>query len=89
VAAHSLDGSDKYLFVAGKKVGGAVVRNRVKRKMRAMMRELGPEMQPGWWIGLIAGPTTPVADYATLLARVKEGLARLGVFAEAAKAPEA
>ncbi len=89
VVARSLDGSDKYLFVAGKKVGGAVVRNRVKRKLRAMMRELGPELQPGWWIGLIAGPTTPLADYAGLLARVKEGLARLGVLAEASRAPEA
>jgi ribonuclease P protein component len=89
VVARSLDGTDKYLFVAGKKVGGAVVRNRVKRRMRAMMRDLAPDIQPGFWIGLIAGPTTPVADYAGLLARVKEGLTRLGAIAGASKAPEA
>jgi ribonuclease P protein component len=89
VAARSPDGSDGYLFVAGKKVGGAVVRNRVKRRLRALMRALGPDLSPGWWIALIAKPETVAARYDILAARVKDGLSRLGVFAEPAKPPEA
>lgn len=53
------------------------------------MRALGPDVEPGWWIALIAKPEIVAARYDFLAARVKDGLARLGVFAEPAKAPEA
>jgi ribonuclease P protein component len=79
VGGPSPDRTDKYLFVAGKKaVGGAVARNRVKRRLRAVMRGLSPEVAAGWWIALIARPDCGVARFADLSAQVKDGLSRLG-----------
>jgi ribonuclease P protein component len=46
---------------AGKKLGGAVVRNRVKRLMREAVRRHAPRMAPGWDVLLIArAAMTPV-----------------------------
>jgi ribonuclease P protein component len=44
----------RYGFVAGKRVGGAVVRNGVKRKMREAMRMRIADVPPGWDVILIA-----------------------------------
>lgn len=43
-------------IVAGKGLGGAVQRNRVKRRMRSLMTELLPSIKPGWDLVLIARP---------------------------------
>jgi ribonuclease P protein component len=39
---------------AGKRVGSAVVRNRAKRLLREAMRQVGPRVQAGWDLILIA-----------------------------------
>ena len=40
--------------VAGNRVGGAVQRNRAKRRIRAVMHELHPTIKPGFDMVLIA-----------------------------------
>lgn len=37
-------------YAIGRKVGGAVVRNRLRRRMRAIVAELGPELPPGAYL---------------------------------------
>lgn len=51
-------------FSVGKKVGKAVVRNRVKRRLREIARL--SSIKPGWDIVLIARPGAAAASYADL-----------------------
>ena len=48
-------------FTASKKIGNAVLRNRAKRRLRALAREvLAPRAQPGWDYVLVARPDATV-----------------------------
>lgn len=50
-------GLTRFGFVVGKRIGGAVVRNRVKRRLREIARHLAPTLVPGYDIVVIArGP---------------------------------
>ena len=54
-------------FTASRKVGGAVARNRAKRRMRALAEELLPSLAlPGYDYVLIARSTTPTRAYSDL-----------------------
>ena len=55
-------------FTASKKIGNAVLRNRAKRRLRALVREVMPSrVRPGWDYVLIAKPgATVVRDFADL-----------------------
>ncbi len=55
-------------FTASKKIGNAVFRNRAKRRLRALAREVMPSRaRPGWDYVLVAKPgATVVRDYADL-----------------------
>ena len=63
-------------FTASKKIGNAVLRNRAKRRLRALAREtLLPEARPGWDYVLIARPQDTVTRaYADLRADLAEAL---------------
>ena len=37
-------------YAVGRSVGGAVVRNRLRRRMRAVVFELGPQLRPGAYL---------------------------------------
>ncbi len=56
-------------FTASKKIGNAVARNRAKRRLRAVMRAILPELgQSGWDYVLVAKPQATIArDFAALL----------------------
>lgn len=54
----------RYGFSVGRRVGGAVVRNKVKRRLREILRPLS--LQPGWDIMFIARPRSAVFDFASL-----------------------
>lgn len=64
-------------FTASKKIGNAVLRNRAKRRLRALAREvLAPEARPGWDYVLVARPEATVArPYADLCADLRLALA--------------
>jgi ribonuclease P protein component len=65
-------------FTASKKVGGAVVRNRARRRLRALAREvIAAEASPGYDYVLIARAETATRDYADLRNDMRFALKRL------------
>lgn len=70
-------GFSRYGFSVGKRVGGAVVRNRVKRRLREILRPT--ELKPGWDIIFIARPAAASADFNGLGKSVYGLLSRAGL----------
>ena len=57
----------RFGFSVSKRVGNAVVRNRVKRKLKEAARvELLPRIEPGWDFVVIARKDAAAADYHRL-----------------------
>lgn len=67
-------------FSVSKRVGNAVVRNRVKRRLREVVRRYLPRVALGW--DLILSPRAPAAqaDYAALTSEIDELLTRAGLW---------
>ena len=63
----------------GRKLGGAVVRNRVRRRLREALRVMAPSFQPGWDVLIIARPAIVEADHETLVGALRRLLHRGGV----------
>lgn len=63
-------------FTASKKIGNAVARNRAKRRLRALAREIMPGLcHPGWDYVLVARPgATITRDYSDLRADLEFAL---------------
>jgi len=68
------------VFIAGKKLGGAVVRNRIRRRLREALRAMAPSFQPGWDVLIIARQPAIAADYQALTEALHNLLRRGGVF---------
>lgn len=66
-------------FTCSKKIGNAVTRNRAKRRLRALAREVLPALgQPGWDYVLVGKPEATVSrDYADLLDDLRRALGRI------------
>ena len=66
-------------FTASKKIGNAVTRNRAKRRLRALSREvLTTAGRAGWDYVLVAKPgVTTLRDYALLLSDLRGALGRI------------
>lgn len=73
---HDLEG--RVAFVAGKKLGNAVWRNRAKRRMRGLCREVGGPF-PGWDVVFVARRSATQADFAKMKRNVKSALERAEV----------
>jgi ribonuclease P protein component len=70
-------------FTATKKIGGAVVRNRAKRRLREAARlTLSGDAAPGWDLVLIARDATATRPFAQLLGDLRGALRQAGVLAE-------
>ena len=63
----------------GRKLGGAVVRNRVRRRLREALRVMAPSFQPGWDVLIIARPAIVEADHDALVGALRRILQRGGV----------
>ena len=63
----------------GRKLGGAVVRNRARRRLREALRVMAPSFQPGWDVLIIARQPVIGADFQTLAGTLQNLLRRGGV----------
>ncbi|NAZ35877.1 ribonuclease P protein component [Rubellimicrobium sp. CFH 75288] len=83
------DGPLRVGFTCSRKVGGAVARNRAKRRLRAAARAVLPrEGRAGWDYVLIGRPEeTAARPFADLLSDLSALLARLHARADAAARP--
>ena len=82
------DGAIGLGFTATKKIGGAVERNRAKRRLREAARKLMPEIGvPGVDYVLVARQQTPSAPWPSLLDDLGNALIRLRADLEAPGGP--
>ena len=68
-------------FVTSRRVGGAVVRNRVRRRLREIVRAARPRLASGLWLVLIARHQAARADFAALRAEWELLGTRSAIFA--------
>ena len=62
----------------GRNLGGAVVRNRVRRRLREALRVMAPAFQPGWDVLIIARPSIVTADHDAMVGALRQTLVRGG-----------
>lgn len=76
-------GRNRLGYTVSVKLGGAVVRNRIRRRLREIVRLRAPELKEGWDIVLVARRRCVGAEYAKMDAAFL-GLCRaLGLLREA------
>jgi ribonuclease P protein component len=75
---------NRYGFVVGKRVGNAVVRNRVRRWLREAVRALEPHLRNGYDVVIIArGPiANPEVTYPEVLETLRSLCKRVGLVPE-------
>ncbi|MFC3676078.1 ribonuclease P protein component [Ferrovibrio xuzhouensis] len=74
-------------FTASRKVGNAVLRNRAKRRLKALAADLLPcHAQPGHDYVLVARQATPARDFAALRGDLEAALKKLRLWRAAPSA---
>jgi ribonuclease P protein component len=68
----------RYGFTVSRRVGKAVVRNKIKRRLREILRQTS--LKPGWDIIIIARNPAASADYKCLGRTVRNLLFKAGLF---------
>ncbi len=71
-------------FSVSKRVGGAVVRNRVKRRLREAARQKVTSLVAGWDIVIAARPAAAQAAFVVLDTELRELLTRAALWREQA-----
>lgn len=66
-------------FTVSRKVGNAVTRNAVRRRLREQMRRRLPHIVPGWDIVITARVAAAAASYEAVGAELAAHLARIGM----------
>jgi ribonuclease P protein component len=78
--------SPRFGLSTSRSLGGAVVRNRVRRRLREALRVMAPSFQPGWDVLIIARPALVDADHRALVEALELLLQRGGVLGESREA---
>ena len=66
VLKNSPSSETKAGLITSRRIGGAVERNRVRRRLREIVRKARPELQPGLWLVLIARRQAVEATFQSL-----------------------
>ncbi|MGO4690474.1 ribonuclease P protein component [Glaciibacter sp. 2TAF33] len=66
----------RFGFIVAKNVGGAVTRNRIRRRMKAASYELVLSVEPGTDVVIRALPASARAEWSTLQAEISASLSR-------------
>jgi len=69
----------RFGLATGKRLGGAVIRNRARRRIREVLRAMAPSFQPGWDVLIIARPAIVEADHDALVGALRRVLHSGGV----------
>lgn len=69
-------GATRFGFIVSKQVGSAVVRNAVRRRLKAICADAMPRVKPGSQIVIRALPAAAAADFSVLRAEVGRCLER-------------
>ncbi|MCU0505271.1 MAG: ribonuclease P protein component [Chloroflexi bacterium] len=69
----------RFAFSTGKKLGGAVVRNRARRRIRESLRPMLGTLAPGWDVLVVARPATATATQADIAADLAHVLSGAGI----------
>lgn len=72
-------------FAAGRKLGNAVVRNRIKRRIKEAVRLLWPRVRPGIAIVVIARQASREMPFPELQRKIEELFERAGLFVQEGK----
>jgi ribonuclease P protein component len=72
----------RFAVGAGRSLGGAVQRNRARRRLRSALRAIVPMIGPGWDVMLLARRATPSAPWADLTEAVAALCRRAGLLTE-------
>lgn len=75
-------GERKFGLITSKKVGIAVVRNRMRRRLREIIRKWGDLLKPGYHVVTIARYTAPQASFVDLEKDWLKQVKRLGLWNE-------
>ena len=76
------DTTTQAAVVVSRRVGSAVIRNKVKRRLREIYRHELPRLKPGLWLVVTAKPSAATATLATLRAEWLRLAQRLSIFAD-------
>ena len=76
-------GENRLGYTVSTKLGGAVTRNRVRRRLREIVRLRTPEMKSGWDIVVVARMRCVKAEYAKMDAAFLTACRALGLMKEA------
>ncbi len=76
-------GVNRMGYTVSSKLGGAVVRNRVRRRLREIARLNMPELKTGWDVVVVARSRAVAASYAELDRAYRDACAALGLMREA------
>ncbi len=63
----------------GRRLGGAVVRNRTRRRLREALRALEPRLNAGWDVLVVVRPVAATASYAEVRAALEKVLRATGI----------
>lgn len=78
LAANHLD-HNRYGFVTGRRIGKAVVRNRVRRRLREVVRHHHQQLKPGYDVVIIARPLIVNQSYAEIHLALSQTFDRAGL----------
>ena len=71
----------RYGISTGRRIGSAVVRNAVRRRLRTLLRALDPAVQHGFDILIVVRPAAATVKQADLETALRQVLGRAGLLA--------